>query len=41
MISEVFLDHSTYGNLPHKFEAGTPAIGEAIALVRRWIILLI
>ena len=32
MIDEVFLDHSTYGDLPHKFEAGTPAIGEAIAL---------
>ena len=32
MIDEVFLDHSTYGELPHKFEAGTPAIGEAIAL---------
>ena len=32
MIYEVFLDHSTYGDLPHKFEAGTPAIGEAIAL---------
>jgi cysteine desulfurase/selenocysteine lyase len=32
MIDEVFLDHSTYGHLPHKFEAGTPAIGEAIAL---------
>ncbi|MGD1806061.1 cysteine desulfurase [Dapis sp. BLCC M126] len=32
MISEVFLDHSTYAELPHKFEAGTPAIGEAIAL---------
>jgi cysteine desulfurase/selenocysteine lyase len=32
MISEVYLDHSTYGELPHKFEAGTPAIGEAIAL---------
>ncbi|HAX85010.1 MAG TPA: cysteine desulfurase [Cyanobacteria bacterium UBA11370] len=32
MISEVFLDHSTYGDLPHKFEAGTPAIAEAIAL---------
>ena len=32
MISEVFFDHSTYGELPHKFEAGTPAIGEAIAL---------
>ncbi|MBW4615123.1 MAG: cysteine desulfurase [Desmonostoc vinosum HA7617-LM4] len=32
MISEVFLDHSTYAELPHKFEAGTPAIAEAIAL---------
>ncbi|TAE61549.1 MAG: cysteine desulfurase [Nostocales cyanobacterium] len=32
MISEVYLDHSTYTELPHKFEAGTPAIGEAIAL---------
>jgi cysteine desulfurase / selenocysteine lyase len=32
MIAEVFLDHSTYADLPHKFEAGTPAIAEAIAL---------
>jgi cysteine desulfurase/selenocysteine lyase len=32
MIETVFLDHSTYADLPHKFEAGTPAIGEAIAL---------
>lgn len=32
MIQDVFLDHSTYAGLPHKFEAGTPAIGEAIAL---------
>lgn len=32
MISEVFLDGFTCGELPHKFEAGTPAIGEAIAL---------
>ena len=32
MISEVFFDHFTCGELPHKFEAGTPAIGEAIAL---------
>ncbi|MEA5420612.1 SufS family cysteine desulfurase [Spirulina sp. CCNP1310] len=32
MIQDVFLDHSTYADLPHKFEAGTPAIGEAIAL---------
>jgi cysteine desulfurase / selenocysteine lyase len=32
MIADVFLEHSTYADLPHKFEAGTPAIGEAIAL---------
>ncbi|MEM8780982.1 MAG: SufS family cysteine desulfurase, partial [Cyanobacteria bacterium P01_G01_bin.49] len=32
MIDQVFLDGFTYGELPHKFEAGTPAIGEAIAL---------
>jgi cysteine desulfurase / selenocysteine lyase len=32
MIADVFFDHSTYADLPHKFEAGTPAIGEAIAL---------
>ncbi|MFN9621429.1 MAG: SufS family cysteine desulfurase [Cyanobacteriota bacterium] len=32
MIQEVFLDHSTWAELPHKFEAGTPAIGEAIGL---------
>ena len=32
MIADVFLDHSTYADLPYKFEAGTPAIGEAIAL---------
>jgi cysteine desulfurase / selenocysteine lyase len=32
MIQDVFLDHSTYAELPHKFEAGTPAIAEAIAL---------
>ena len=32
MISEVYLDHFSYSELPHKFEAGTPAIGEAIAL---------
>jgi cysteine desulfurase / selenocysteine lyase len=32
MISEVFFDRFTCGELPHKFEAGTPAIGEAIAL---------
>ncbi|MBW4464381.1 MAG: SufS family cysteine desulfurase [Pegethrix bostrychoides GSE-TBD4-15B] len=32
MIADVFLDHSTYADLPHKFEAGTPAIAESIAL---------
>lgn len=32
MIADVFLDHSTYAELPHKFEAGTPAIGEIIGL---------
>jgi cysteine desulfurase/selenocysteine lyase len=32
MIADVFLDRATYAELPHKFEAGTPAISEAIAL---------
>jgi cysteine desulfurase / selenocysteine lyase len=32
MIADVFLENSTYADLPHKFEAGTPAIAEAIAL---------
>ncbi len=32
MIADVYLDHFSCGDLPHKFEAGTPAIGEAIAL---------
>ncbi|NJL00220.1 MAG: SufS family cysteine desulfurase [Spirulinaceae cyanobacterium SM2_1_0] len=32
MIQDVFLDRFTTAELPHKFEAGTPAIGEAIAL---------
>jgi len=32
MIADVYLDHSTYAELPAKFEAGTPAIAEAIAL---------
>ncbi|MEM8638877.1 MAG: SufS family cysteine desulfurase [Cyanobacteria bacterium P01_G01_bin.54] len=32
MIQDVFLDHSTYAELPHKFEAGTPAIAEVIGL---------
>jgi cysteine desulfurase/selenocysteine lyase len=32
MIGEVSLDTFTYAELPHKFEAGTPAIAEAIAL---------
>ncbi len=32
MIREVFLDHATWNSLPHKFEAGTPAIAEAVSL---------
>ncbi|MHB8627687.1 MAG: cysteine desulfurase [Aggregatilineales bacterium] len=32
MIHEVWLDHSTYAELPHKFEAGTPSIAQAIGL---------
>ena len=32
MIAEVFLENFTCAGLPHKFEAGTPAIAEAIAL---------
>jgi cysteine desulfurase / selenocysteine lyase len=32
MIADVFLDRATYADLPYKFEAGTPAIAEAIAL---------
>lgn len=32
MIVEVHLDHSTYAKPPSRFEAGTPAIAEAIAL---------
>ncbi|MEN9215801.1 MAG: SufS family cysteine desulfurase [Gloeomargarita sp. HHBFW_bins_162] len=32
MIADVFFDYSTYADIPHKFEAGTPAIAEAIML---------
>lgn len=32
MIYEVFLDHSNYADLPHKFEAGTPSIAQGIGL---------
>jgi cysteine desulfurase/selenocysteine lyase len=32
MIESVHLDRITYGAIPHKFEAGTPAIVEAIGL---------
>lgn len=32
MIADVFLDHSTYAEPPSRFEAGTPAIGEAVGL---------
>lgn len=32
MIKDVFEDTVTYGGVPHKFEAGTPAIVEAVGL---------
>ena len=32
MIQDVYLDHSSWAELPHKFEAGTPAIAEAIGM---------
>nr|XP_048324254.1 cysteine desulfurase 1, chloroplastic-like [Ziziphus jujuba var. spinosa] len=32
MVADVFLDHYTYADPPSRFEAGTPAIGEAIGL---------
>ncbi|HEX6062834.1 MAG TPA: cysteine desulfurase [Longimicrobiales bacterium] len=32
MIDRVDFDHSTYAQLPHKFEAGTPNAGGAVAL---------
>jgi cysteine desulfurase / selenocysteine lyase len=32
MIADVFLENATYADVPYKFEAGTPAIAEAIAL---------
>src|SRR5881275_2662218 len=32
MIREVFEDRITYGDPPHKFEAGTPAIVQAVGL---------
>ena len=32
MIREVFTSHSTWNDLPYKFEAGTPAIAEAVGL---------
>ncbi|MEB3270728.1 MAG: SufS family cysteine desulfurase [Synechococcus sp.] len=32
MIQDVFLESSSWADLPHKFEAGTPAIGEAIGM---------
>ena len=31
MINGVYIDHTIYKDPPHKFEAGTPAIGEVIA----------
>jgi len=32
MISEVHLEHSTWAAVPHKFEAGTPSVGDAVGL---------
>eukprot|EP00579_Thalassiosira_antarctica_P007001 CAMPEP_0201883814 /NCGR_PEP_ID=MMETSP0902-20130614/16249_1 /ASSEMBLY_ACC=CAM_ASM_000551 /TAXON_ID=420261 /ORGANISM="Thalassiosira antarctica, Strain CCMP982" /LENGTH=518 /DNA_ID=CAMNT_0048412679 /DNA_START=8 /DNA_END=1564 /DNA_ORIENTATION=+ len=32
MIDEVYMDHSTYAPAPSRFEAGTPAIAQAIGL---------
>ncbi len=32
MIQDVYLDHSIWADLPYKFEAGTPAIAEAIGM---------
>lgn len=32
MIVDVYTDRSTYADLPHKLEAGTPAIAEAVGL---------
>ncbi|WP_203414877.1 SufS family cysteine desulfurase [Entomobacter blattae] len=32
MISSVSFEHTTWADIPHKFEAGTPAIAEVIAL---------
>ena len=32
MIQDVYLNHSTWASLPYKFEAGTPAIGEAVGM---------
>ena len=32
MIREVWLDHATWNEIPHKFEAGTPPITEAISI---------
>ncbi|MBI4300126.1 MAG: cysteine desulfurase [Chloroflexi bacterium] len=32
MVSQVWSDHATWNELPMKFEAGTPSIGDAIAL---------
>lgn len=32
MIREVYLDHTVYNDLPYKFEAGTPNVGDFIGL---------
>lgn len=39
MIADVYKDHVTFADAPHKFEAGTPAIADAIGLgaAIRWL----
>ena len=32
MIRKVFLDHTTYADVPAKFEAGTPSVGDTVGL---------
>jgi cysteine desulfurase/selenocysteine lyase len=32
MIAHVFPDHATWAEVPYKFEAGTPPVGDAIGL---------
>jgi cysteine desulfurase/selenocysteine lyase len=32
MIREVWMDHATWAEIPHKFEAGTPNIAQAVGM---------